>query len=85
MFSTCSVGTAELHVHHVERQQSHCCQDISGCDDRALQKEYLVGLAGLCPFSTYCGAHWCPLWHIVQHNAGDSDLNRFPTCAPVEL
>lgn len=47
MFSPSFLGTAELHVHNVEGQPSHCCQDISGCDGGALQKEYLVGLAGL--------------------------------------
>jgi hypothetical protein len=41
-----SVGAAELHVHHVERQQCNRSQDVLGCDDRTLQKEHLVNTDG---------------------------------------
>ena len=40
--SSCSPGAAEFHVHHAERQQRDCSQDVAGCHDRALQKEHLV-------------------------------------------
>lgn len=61
------LDAAELHVHDVERQQSHCCQDLSGRDDRALQKEYLVGLAGSYWFPGCFGA--AILTSLVAHGA----------------
>lgn len=41
-FSSFTSGVAEFHVHHVERQQCNCSQDIIGCDDWTLQKKHLV-------------------------------------------
>ena len=73
------LDTAELHVYYVERQQSHCCQDISRRDDWTLQKEYLVGLAGSYWFSICRGAAVLTSLKAcsAKCNAGGSDFNVF--------